>query len=71
MIGAAYERMRGVCQGVWEAAGMETELNGCPFCGSTCLTEDFGEEGWYVECNGCFARGPAEPSQEEVNDYGD
>lgn len=47
-------------------AAMRTELMACPWCRSTCLNEDFDEEGWYVECNGCLARGPVADTPEEA-----
>lgn len=45
---------------------MGTELMACPWCRSTCLNEDFDDEGWYVECNGCLARGPVADTPEEA-----
>ena len=44
----------------------EKKLESCPFCGSECFNYDYGEEGWYVECNGCYARGPSKPTIEEA-----
>ena len=40
----------------------------CPFCKSTSVTIGLDEDGFYVECNGCLARGPAELTQEEAEE---
>ena len=46
---------------------MPEELSTCPLCGAKSLYSDYGVDGWYLECNGCLARGPVadDPAEAE------
>ena len=53
---------QGKALGGEESKGLES----CPYCGSESLFSDFDSEGFYIECNGCLARGPAAESRAEA-----
>lgn len=52
----------------WTDAGRKEgmELESCPFCRSESLFCDVDSEGWYLECNGCGARGPNAKSPKDA-----